>query len=253
MSTAAPDTAVRGVLAAGVIAELFHAHGRMVLGICRIHLRDEHEAEDAAQETFVRAHRSLLAGQLPDRPGPWLAAIARNECRDRARARRRANAPALGVDLDRLVATQPDAAHDQLVTTSALQEALLELPMSQREAFILGEMLGLRYDEIASALDTTEGAVESLLVRVRRRLKHDLKPLRAVAAAALLVPLTLRDSIAHAVIGFPAASATTGTASATGGAAAGSVSAMAGSGVASAGILSAVKLAAAPLVAKVVW
>jgi len=71
-------------------------------------------------------------------------------------------------------------------------------------------MFGLRYDEIAKALDTTQSAVESLLVRARRGLQNHLRPLRLIPIA-LVVPFALRESVGHAVLGFPvgAASSTT--------------------------------------------
>src|SRR6187397_2538785 len=73
--------------AAERIAVLFEEHGRMVFGISRLLLRDPVEAEDAAQQTFLSAYRSLLAGQEPRDPSAWLGTIARNECRSRLRAR----------------------------------------------------------------------------------------------------------------------------------------------------------------------
>ena len=48
----------------------------MVFGLCRLLLRDHHEAEDASQQTFVSAYRALLRGTEPREAGPWLAAIA---------------------------------------------------------------------------------------------------------------------------------------------------------------------------------
>ena len=75
------------------IHDLFVEHGRMVYGVCRMLLRDVHEAEDAAQQTFLSAHRSLLGGNLPRESSSWLAAIARNECRGRIHDRMREPLP----------------------------------------------------------------------------------------------------------------------------------------------------------------
>ena len=74
---------------AAYAGELFTDHGRMVVGLCRLLLRDRAEAEDASQQVFVSAHRALLSGAVPREPAAWLAAIARNECRARVRARMR--------------------------------------------------------------------------------------------------------------------------------------------------------------------
>src|SRR5262245_20194720 len=63
--------------ASAEIGRLFVAHGRMVVGLCRFLLRDPVEAEDAAQQSFVAAHRSLLRGSIPRDAPAWLATIAR--------------------------------------------------------------------------------------------------------------------------------------------------------------------------------
>ena len=57
------------------IAALFGEHVRMVFGVSRLLLRDPVEAEDAAQQTFLSAYRSLLAGQEPRDPSAWLGTI----------------------------------------------------------------------------------------------------------------------------------------------------------------------------------
>src|ERR671919_3152707 len=75
--------------AAGVrVGALFDEFAPMVLAICRYLLRDPQAAEDAAQETFLSAHRSLLGGTRPRDPAAWLATIARNECRRTRRTAR---------------------------------------------------------------------------------------------------------------------------------------------------------------------
>src|SRR5262245_7603300 len=62
-------------------------HKRMVFGLCVRLLRDQEEARDAAQETFMRAYASL-AGFDPEHPfAPWLLRIARNHCIDLLRRR----------------------------------------------------------------------------------------------------------------------------------------------------------------------
>jgi Sigma-70 region 2 len=58
-----------------------------VLGLCQLILRDPVEAEDAAQQVFLSAHHAILRGSPPRDHAAWMAAIARNECRARIRAR----------------------------------------------------------------------------------------------------------------------------------------------------------------------
>lgn len=208
LSTVIPPAPKADAHAAGaLLGHLFDEHGRMVLGVCRIYLRNAYDAEDAAQQTFVNAHRSLLSGRQPEQAGAWLAAIARNECRDRIRRDARQNTVAApAYMLERMPSDGNQDVTDQIAQGASLSQALAELPESQREAFVLREMLGLRYDEIAKALNTTESAVESLLVRARRALQGHLRPLR-LAPVALIAPFALRESVAHAVVGFPVGTA----------------------------------------------
>ena len=178
---------------------LFERHGRMVLGLCRVLLRDSFEAEDAAQQTFVNAHRALLAGARVRDDAAWLAAIARNECR--ARIVQRMRQP-LALSYDDLVEVAGTAATEEPAELSDdLRRALAELPERQREAVVLRDVYGLRYREVGAALGLSRPAVESLLFRARRRLRVRLRP----AAGVLVLPVALRESLAQALPGFAAA------------------------------------------------
>ncbi len=163
--------------------ELFARHGRMVAGLCRLLVRDAAEAEDAAQQTFLSAHRALLNGSVPREPAPWLATIARNECRARARARMRE--PLLLGDTEP-AATASDALSEAIrrADLAALWRAIDTLPLPQRDALLLREFGGLSYEELASALAVSESAVESLLFRARRGLRERLSEAYAGVAGA---------------------------------------------------------------------
>ena len=163
-------------------AQLYARHSRMVFGVCRALLRDPVEAEDAAQQVFLSAHRSLLNGAEPREPAAWLATIARNECWARVRSRMREPLPTDAAD----AAGGVDPVYEAIrrADLAALRRAIRTLPRQQRDALLLREFGGLRYDELAAALAVTEPAVESLLFRARARLRLQLQPLRAS-----LVPL----------------------------------------------------------------
>ena len=60
-------------------------HHRALLGFCRHMLRSGDEAEDALQQTLLRAHRALVTHGAPTDPRPWLYTIARNHCQHAAR------------------------------------------------------------------------------------------------------------------------------------------------------------------------
>jgi RNA polymerase sigma-70 factor (ECF subfamily) len=182
----------------------------MVYGLCRVLLKDSDEAEDAAQQVFLSAHRNMLAGTEPREPAAWLATIARNECHGRIRARM-ATPLALVVDERDAVAADVEHVAGERAEIEALCAALAELPRPQREAIVLREFYRLSYDEVRIALGVTDGAVESLLFRARKRLQAELKPAR-VASGALALPLALRDSLASAIPGFSAGSSSGGLA-----------------------------------------
>lgn len=174
------------------LAELFEAHAAMVLGICRGMLRGAHDAEDAAQQTFLSAYTSLAGGTTPREPAAWLATIARNECRTRAQRRMREPLP----EEDLEVAGGGDPAEQAVRSeeVESLRHALARLPGQQRHAFLLREFSGLSYDELADELGVTRPAVESLLFRARQQLRVSL---RTALAAVTSAPMSFRDWFAQ--------------------------------------------------------
>jgi RNA polymerase sigma factor (sigma-70 family) len=162
----------------------------MVLGLCRLLLRDPVEAEDAAQQVFLSAHASVVRGSLPRDAPRWLAAIARNECRARIHARMRQP-----LALSELPSDLPDplAAAIRSTDLDAIWAAISTLPRHQRRALVLRELGGLSYHELERALGVSHSAVESLLFRARQQVR------KLVAAAT---PLAFRDELARAIPGL---------------------------------------------------
>ena len=140
----------------------------MVLGLCRLLLRNPVEAEDAAQQVFLSAHQAILRGSAPRDEAAWVLAIARNECRARIRARMREP-----LALPELPSELPDplAAAIRAADLQAVWVALGELPRRQRNALVLRELSGLSYHELGRALGVSHSAVESLLFRARERVR----------------------------------------------------------------------------------
>jgi RNA polymerase sigma factor (sigma-70 family) len=172
----------------------------MVYGVCRATLRDGQEAEDAAQQTFLLAHRALLRGARVRNDAGWLATIARNECRTRIAAGMRSPLPVSDEDL----AAIPIAgdATEQSAQRAAIRAALAELPERQRQAVVLRYLYGLRYGEVAAALGLSRPATEALLFRARRSLRHQLRP---IVASILAVPVSIEEGLAQAIPGFAVA------------------------------------------------
>jgi RNA polymerase sigma-70 factor (ECF subfamily) len=178
-----------------VIGRLYEHHERMIRALCRLLMRHEAEAEDAAQQTFLSAYGSLINGTVPERPAAWLATIARRECWSRLRQRR--DQPLL-LDYEDLPQGEArDALEDAIRSAdyTALWAAVNALPRQQRAAFLLREFSGLSYGEIADALGATESAIDSLLVRARRQLRDALEPTLRAANLALTPLLLFRHRL----------------------------------------------------------
>src|SRR4051794_15399565 len=113
--------------AAAWTEQLYARHHRMVAGLCRALLRDPAEAEDAAQQAFLSAHRALLNGAEPREPAAWLATIARNECRSRIGVRMRE--PLALLDTDAIPGgSDPVAEALRRADLAALWRAIRALP-----------------------------------------------------------------------------------------------------------------------------
>jgi RNA polymerase sigma-70 factor, ECF subfamily len=181
--------------------ELFTEHATLIQRICSRLLRDDFEAEDAAQQTFLSAYKAMLTGAEPRDGEAWLATIARNECLQRIRARMRRPLPVLEHDVDD---GRPDVHHlavDRL-NAARLWREISSLPPQQRDAVILREVAGLSYDELALLLGVTRPSVESLLFRARGRLRTRL---RTALASVNLAGLASEAAAAIARLGGQAA------------------------------------------------
>src|SRR5690242_1777360 len=151
---------------------LYERYAGRLLAFCRSRLGSREEAEDAVQQTFLNAHRSLRSGTVPHAEAAWMFAIAANVCRERHRSAWRRSRVEVVSD-DGLVGEQaaPEHSHDEL---AGVADALAELTPNQRRAILMREWQGLSYREIAGELALTEGAVETLIFRARRSLASKL-------------------------------------------------------------------------------
>jgi RNA polymerase sigma-70 factor (ECF subfamily) len=120
------------------------------------------EADDIAQDTFVRAWRALPAYRADASARTWLLAIARRAAADavRRRMRHRRLLGRLGTDRD--VASVP---HD--ADADATARLVADLDPDRREAFVLTQVVGCSYAETASILGVPVGTVRSRVARAR--------------------------------------------------------------------------------------
>src|SRR5438045_3632463 len=136
-------------------------------------LRNQADAEDVTQTTFMNAYRALERGETPQTPHNWLIAIAHNVCRQRFRqASRRPLEVGLEDDVADLLVEPED---DNVPSPEDIRRALQHLGFNQRAALVMRELEGRSYAEIAGLLDLSVSAVETLIFRARRALREQLE------------------------------------------------------------------------------
>jgi RNA polymerase sigma factor (sigma-70 family) len=167
----------------GAFALLAKRHGPLVMGVCRRVLRNEHDAEDALQATFL-----VLAGKAKslgtrDSVAGWLFRVARNvslrHLRDAARRRKHEAAAARGVP--------PIAPGEPLLDDllAVVDEEVAGLPPKHRAALVLCCIQGKTREEAAHALGWPLGTVHCRLERGKRQLQGRLRRRGVVASVAV--------------------------------------------------------------------
>ena len=142
-----------------------------VYHMCTRYLGEGADAEDMAQETFLKAfiHRAKFD---PDRPlMPWLLTIARRLCIDKLRHHKRVNVSSTETDM----LVSDDRGAETLISEKESIEivsaALASLPEGQRETVVLYHVDGLQYKDIASILNVPMGTVMTWLHRGRAKIQ----------------------------------------------------------------------------------
>ncbi len=175
------DQARRGDKAA--FSRLVEAYQRPVYNLTFRMLGDAHEAEDAAQETFLRAYARLRQYDSEHKFSTWLFSIANHYCIDRLRRRR---ATLVSIDdnpvLENLEGDElrPEPAAVVQEQRVEVQRLLFQLEPEYRQPLILRYWEEYSYEEIADALGLTVAAVKSRLFRARKQLA-DLYERAAIA------------------------------------------------------------------------
>jgi RNA polymerase sigma-70 factor (ECF subfamily) len=153
---------------------LMERHLGTIVSVARRMLRDDAEAEDVAQETFLRLWRSGATLEIgPAGIRPWLRRVVSNLCLDRVRGQSRVKV------VDELPEVPEPAKQLAGLESQDVQRrveaAMQKLPDRQRLALTLFHFEGLSQIEIGQIMGISDEAVESLLSRARRQLKAALK------------------------------------------------------------------------------
>jgi RNA polymerase sigma-70 factor (ECF subfamily) len=158
------------------VKDLFE-HRETVFAICLGFMRNHWDAEDLAQEVYLRAHAKLADLENVHSGKAWLCRIARNACRDRLRrARVRALWSAVcRRSADAANADTPEMQLQRNERVTLVKNAINALPARLRDVLVLREYGELSYAEIAATLSLPPGTVMSRLHRAREILATSLK------------------------------------------------------------------------------
>src|SRR5262249_48335862 len=157
--------------------ELVRVYQHRVFGVAVRMLGNGAEAEEVAQEVFLRVHRAIGEFRGEAKLSTWLYAIASRLCLTRLGAGDRRLGREGEATLERLANGHADPATtlERTELEAALHRAIAELPEERRIVVVLRDLEGLAYEEIAGALDLPLGTVRSRLHRARLDLKEKLE------------------------------------------------------------------------------
>ena len=150
--------------------ELVEMYQEDLLRVCFLYLQDQGLAEDAVQETFLKAYRSFSAYRGKCSPKTWLTRIAVNTCRDMRRTawfrRVRWN------EMPEWTAScYPDVSEEVI----AVSVEIARLPPKLKEAVLLYYYQDMTVNEIAEALGISQSSVSGRLKRAKEKLRSALK------------------------------------------------------------------------------
>lgn len=146
--------------------------------LCRRMVRDVQEAEDIVQETFITVWRRLETLQDPTRFKPWIYRLASNACIDLIRKREsRRSVPTDTSDMWEFAeqGVSPERSAVGSAAVHELEKILNTLPPEQKLAWILFEMQGESYAQIADILKISEGSVRGRIHRARRTISEGME------------------------------------------------------------------------------
>lgn len=159
-------------------AELVERHLGPILNFANRTLSDQTEAEDVAQDTFLRLWKNAERWRPQARLTTWLHRVAYNLCMDRLRKTRPGNLEDAPEQIDS--ADSPSTSVIKRQTAEMIASAVEDLPHRQRAAITLVHYQELTNIEAADIMEVSVDALESLLARGRRKLRGALEGQRAL-------------------------------------------------------------------------
>jgi len=167
----------------GAFDRLVVRHQDRVFNLCYRFVGDYHEANDLAQDVFIKVFASIKKFRFKSEFSTWLYRITVNTCRNRVKSlafRFKKKAASLHSERGNITVAlsdesgSPGTALEQKERSKIIQEAINTLPEDKKTVLILRDMEGLTYEEIAVVTGLNPGTVKSRLARAREKLKGKL-------------------------------------------------------------------------------
>jgi len=169
---------------ASAFDEIISKYQDKLYNLCRHMLGNAHDAEDAAQDVFLKAYQNLNKFKPDSSLYTWLYRIAINTCIDYRRKPFFESLFKTSKEGDVFAVDQlsdspsPERLYESKLISNAIQLALGRLSEKLRTVIVLKEIEGLSYEEMAEVLDVSIGTVKSRISRAREELKKLLKKFR---------------------------------------------------------------------------
>lgn len=151
-------------------AELVDRYHRSVIAVAQSILRDQHLAEDTAQNVFVTVFQKLGSLRQGDRFGPWVRRIAKTKAIDECKRQSRRPEQSISNNAER-----PESDHSGRDREFELLKAVASLPESERDVVMLKYFDGLSVSEICSISGRSPGTVTKALSRAYNKLRQELR------------------------------------------------------------------------------
>jgi len=147
--------------------QLYRAHSARLKSIAYHTAGNRQDAEDAVQETFLKAYRGIDGFAGASSIGTWLCRICINACYDLVRKRQ--------LEAERAGTREPDVApQPQTALRAQLNQALARIDPRRRMVFLLFAVEGMKHSEIATILEIPEGTSKAWLFEAKRELQRVL-------------------------------------------------------------------------------
>jgi RNA polymerase sigma-70 factor (ECF subfamily) len=154
--------------------ELVEKYQDSVINASYRFLRNREEAEEVAQEVFLKVYQSASSYQPKAKFSTWLFRIVVNSCLNQLRDKKKFSSSELDEDLPAPAQDQPDESLEREELKSLVREAIDSLPEYQITVIILNQYEGFSYQDMAKILDCSLSAIESRLFRAKENLKKQL-------------------------------------------------------------------------------